>query len=224
MNTKGREVDPVADQTGIMIATEIVEVEMTIKIREVIIRTPNATVKIEINPLGNGIDHHLKAIREIKGTTETPIPLIPPEGHRIEIINDHRDLTQETINDHLNFPDTIAEVTLDLLEIEEDHQDPSLGTIIDQGIDDLEDEVTPVHTQEVVIDSIEGIDLPVGTIIEDQVTTILLEITEDTRQGQDHTPIQDIDHRLMSLPESPEIQGCLLQGHTAEDIIMIAQD
>ena len=58
-----------------------------------------------------------------------------------------------------------------------------------------------------MIDSIERIDLPVGTFTEDQVIATLQETAEDTCLGQDHTPIQDIDHRLMGLPE---IQGHLL--------------
>ena len=201
-----------------MIATEIVDIEMKMDIGEIIIRTPNARVGIEINPLGIEIDHHLKAIIGIEGTTETPIPPIPQEGQQIETIKDHQDITQETINDHLEHPFTIAEVTLGRQEIEEDHQGPSLEVMIDQ---DLEDEITPVHTQEVVIDSIEGIDLPVGITTEDQVTTNLLETAEDTHLGQDHTPIQNIGHHLLGLPE---IREHLLHDHIAEDIIMIVQD
>ena len=223
MNMKDREVIPEIDQMGIIIATEIVEAGMAITIEEIIIRTINIAVGIEINPTGKGIDHPLRTINEIGETIETPISLPHPEGHQLIVINRHQDLTLETLNDHMNHQDIIAEATLGPLEKEEDHPDPSLETGIDQGTDDLEDAVNLVHTQEVVIDGTEGIDLLVETIIEDQVTTILMEIAEDTRLGQDHPPIHDIDHRLMGLPESPEMQGSLLLGRTAEGITMIAQ-
>ena len=89
---------------------------------------------------------------------------------------------------------------------------------MDQG-----DVIIPDHTQEVLKDNLNGVDLPVESIIVDQVTTTLLEITEDTLLDHDQTPIQDINSPLVHLPKIQEIEEHILQDQAAEDITMISQ-
>ena len=166
---RDKKVIPEIYQMGIIVATEIVEIEMEISKEKMIIGTIKDAVGKETTPMGGkDIDHPLKTVTKIGEIINTTIPLHHLDGQQIRMINSHQDLIMETLEDHMNRQDITREAPLGPIEMDKDHPNLFRETEIDQGIGDLDDVVTLVHTQEVLIEGTEKIDLLAETIIGDK--------------------------------------------------------
>ena len=86
--------------------------------------------------------------------------------------------------------DMKREATLGPIETDEDHHDRFREAEMDLAIDELNNVVTLIHIQEVMIEGTEGIDPLAETIIGDK------DKTGDTHLGQDLPRIPDTDHLL----------------------------